>query len=183
MRIFFKYAVDYQNGEIFVMDNMLEVGKIINTHGLRGDVKVVAWTDVPEDFEHIKKVYTKDAVLTVVSVKYQKNNLILKFKEISSIEEAEQYKNCILKTDKSELPPLPEGVYYVADLIGCHVFDQEGAELGEVLDVFTAGAGNVYEVRTEIGKKLYLPANDTTIVSTDISAKKIVMNVPEGMED
>ena len=162
---------------------MLEVGKIINTHGLRGEVKLVAWTDAPEDFEHIKKVYAKDTQLTVASVKYQKNNLIVKFKEIASIEEAEQYKNCIVSADKSSLPPLPEGVYYVADLIGCHVFDVSGTELGEVLDVFTAGAGNVYEVRTENGKKLYLPANDTTIVSTDIAEKKIVMDVPEGMED
>ena len=178
MRIFFKYVI----GE-FYMNNILEVGKIINTHGLRGEVKLVAWTDAPEDFEHIKKVYAKDVQLTVSSVKYQKNNLIVKFKEITSIDEAEQYKNCIVSADKSSLGPLPEGVYYVADLIGCTVFDRDSTELGEVLDVFVAGAGNVYEVQSTAGKKLYLPANHTTIVSTDISAKKIIMNVPEGMED
>ncbi len=165
------------------MDNMLEVGKIINTHGLRGEVKVVSWTDVPEDFEYIKKVFTKDVSLTVTSVKYQKNNLIVKFKEITSIEEAEQYKNCILSAAKEDLPPLPEGVYYVADLIGCRVFDTSNNELGKVIDVFVAGAGNVYEVQPEKGKRIYLPANDTTVVSTDIKEGKIVMDVPEGLED
>lgn len=166
---------------------MLEVGKIINTHGLRGEVKVVAWTDVPEDFENIKKVITKkggDAVtLTVSKVKYQKNNLIVKFKEIESIDEAELYKNCILSAEKSALPPLPEGIYYIADLMGCNVYGVSGELIGEVTDVFTAGAGNVYEVRAEKGKKLYLPANEGTVVCTDIDNKKIIMDIPEGLED
>ncbi|MBQ7974213.1 MAG: 16S rRNA processing protein RimM [Clostridia bacterium] len=166
---------------------MLEVGKIINTHGLRGEVKVVAWTDVPEDFENIKKVTTKKGgetvALTVGKIKYQKNNLIVKFKEIDTIDEAELYKNCILSAEKSSLPPLPEGVYYIADLIGCSVFDAQDKLVGEVTDVFSAGAGNVYEVKQENGKKLYLPANEGTVVNTDIVNKKIVMNIPEGLED
>lgn len=166
---------------------MLEVGKIINTHGLRGEVKVVTWTDAPEDFENIKKVITKKGGeivnLTVSKVKYQKNNLIVKFKEINSIEEAELYKNCILSAEKSALPPLPEGIYYIADLIGCSVYSVGGELAGEITDVFTAGAGNVYEVRAENGKKLYLPANEGTVVSTDIENKKIIMDIPEGLED
>ncbi len=162
---------------------MLEVGKIINTHGLRGEVKVVSWTDAPEDFEYIKTVYAGEKELTVQSVKYQKNNLIIKFKEILSIDEAEFYKNCILTAPKSQLPPLPEGIYYVADLIGCIVYDINGEKIGQILDVFTAGAGSVYEVLKESGKKLYLPANHTTVKSTDITMKKIIMDIPEGMED
>jgi len=166
---------------------MLEVGKIINTHGLRGEVKVVTWTDAPEDFENIKKVITKKGGemvnLTVSKVKYQKNNLIVKFKEINSIEEAELYKNCILSAEKSALPPLPEGIYYIADLMGCSVYSVSGELTGEITDVFTAGAGNVYEVRAENGKKLYLPANEGTVVSTDIENKKIIMDIPEGLED
>ena len=166
---------------------MLEVGKIINTHGLRGEVKVVAWTDIPEDFENIKKVTTKkggEAVcLTVSKIKYQKNNIIVKFKEINSIEEAELYKNCILSAEKSSLPPLPEGVYYIADLMDCEVYNTDGECIGVVTDVFSAGAGNVYEVKPKSGKNQYLPANEGTVVSTDIVNKKIVMDVPEGLED
>ena len=166
---------------------MLEVGKIINTHGLRGEVKVVAWTDAPEDFENIKKVVTKKGgetvTLTVSKIKYQKNNLIVKFKELDSIDEAELFKNCILSAEKSSLPPLPEGVYYIADLMGCVVYGADGAAVGEITDVFAAGAGNVYEVKASDGKKQYLPANEGTVVSTDIENKKIVMDIPEGLED
>lgn len=166
---------------------MLEVGKIINTHGLRGEVKVVAWTDVPEDFENIKKVFTENGAetveLTVKYIKYQKNNLIVKFKEIDTIEQAEVFKNNILSAKKDDLPPLPQGVYYVADLIGCTVFDADGTEVGVVKDVFTAGAGNVYDVKTPEGKQLLIPANDGTVVSTDIKEKKIIMNIPEGLDD
>ena len=166
---------------------MLEVGKIINTHGLRGEVKVVTWTDVPEDFENIKKVSVKKGSevlnLTVARIKYQKNNLIVKFKEVDTIEEAESFKNCILTAEKDELPPLPEGVYYVADLIGCTVYDSDGTEIGVVKDVFTAGAGNVYDVKSPDGKQVLVPANDGTVVSTDIVSKKIIMNIPEGLDD
>lgn len=166
---------------------MLEIGKIINTHGLRGDVKVTSWTDIPEDFENIKKAYVKksgeEILLNISYVKYQKNNLIIKFKEINSIEEAETFKNLVLRAEKSDLPPLPEGVYYIADLIGCTVVDNNGEEKGKVLDVFSAGAGNVYEVQGENGKKLYLPANEGTIISTNIESKKITMNIPDGLED
>lgn len=166
---------------------MLEIGKIINTHGLRGDVKVISWTDTPEDFENIKKACVKkggeEISLNISYVKYQKNNLIIKFKEINSIEEAETFKNLILRAEKGELPPLPEGVYYIADLIGCLVEDTEGNNKGKVIDVFSAGAGNVYEVQAENGKKNYLPANEGTIISTDIENKKIIMDIPDGLED
>lgn len=183
MRIFFNIAG--RRGDLIM--ELLEIGKIINTHGLRGDVKVTSWTDAPEDFEYIKKAFVKkggeEILLNISYVKYQKNNLIVKFKEINSIEEAETFKNLVLKTEKSELPPLPEGMYYIADLIGCMVVDNDGEEKGKITDVFSAGAGNVYEVRAEDGKKLYLPANEGTIISTDIENKKIVMDIPDGLED
>ena len=96
----------------FMENNLLEVGKIVNTHGLRGDVKVVPWMDYPEEFEELSTVWLKTRrelkKLTLSSVKYQKNNLIVKFKEISDINEAEQYKNCVLLADREELGGLPE---------------------------------------------------------------------------
>ena len=100
----------------------LEVGKIINTHGLRGEVKVVTWTDYPEVFEEIKYVWVKkktgDERLDIKNIKYQKNNIILKCTQIDSIEDAEKYKNMVLFADRDQLPPLPEGMHYIVDLIG-----------------------------------------------------------------
>ena len=167
--------------------NRLEVGKIVNTHGLRGEVKVVTWTDSPEDFEKIKHVFAEKkggaVPLTVSNVKYQKNNIILKFKEINSIEEAEGYKPVILTAERSELPPLPEGRHYVVDLIGCTVENKDGKELGILTDVFTAGAGNVYDIKPDSGSNILVPANDNTIISIDIDGKRIIVDVPEEWED
>ena len=167
--------------------NRLEIGKIINTHGLRGEVKVVTWTDSPEDFDNIKNVYatlrTGDVKLTISRVKYQKNNIIIKFKEIDVIEEAEQYKNAVLSAERDELPPLPEGVHYIVDMIDCVVIDTEGNEIGVLADVFRAGAGNVYTIKRKGQKELLLPANDDTVLSIDIEAKQIRVCIPEGLED
>ena len=98
--------------------DLLEVGKIINTHGLRGEVKVIPWTDTPDVFEDLETLYLKNNdVLTISSVKYQKNNLIVKFKELGDINEAEKLKNQVLYAERSALGELPDGVYYIADLI------------------------------------------------------------------
>ena len=82
------------------MENLLEIGKIVNTHGLRGEVKVVPWTDSAEDFEYISSAYIKIKneykKLTISSVKYQKNNVIVKFKEYNDINEIEPYKNFVM---------------------------------------------------------------------------------------
>ena len=166
--------------------NFLEVGKIINTHGLRGEVKVVTWTDSPEVFEDIKNVVAKtrseEIKLTVKGVKYQKNNIIVKFAGIDAIEDAEKLKNAVLLASRNELGELPEGVYYIADLVGCEVFDESG-KIGVLLDVFTAGASDVYDIKREGKKNLLVPIIDGVLKNVDISGKRIDIKIPEGLED
>ncbi len=168
------------------MDN-LEVGKIVNTHGLKGDVKVLAWTDSPDVFEQISSVFTtchgKEQMLTVQYVKYQKNNLIVKFKEINSIEEAETYKGQVLFASRDALPPLEDGKYYIADLIGLEVIDEDGTILGTVSDVFSTGSNDVYEVKREGQKPLLLPGIDEVILRTDLEEKRIYVHMMEGLYD
>lgn len=163
----------------------LEVGKIINTHGLRGDVKVTAWTDVPEDFEDIPKVYIKrksgDEVLTVSKVKYQKNNLIIKFKEINDIDEAEKYKGLTIYADRDDLWELEDGVYYIADLIGLDVYDENG-KIGVIADVFNTGANDIYDVKREGKKNLLLPVIDDVVKEIDLENKRVTVHVMEGLE-
>lgn len=164
----------------------LEVGKIINTHGLRGEVKVVTWTDSPEVFETLKNVVAKmrsgDVTLSIKSVKYQKNNIIVKFGEIDSIEEAEKLKNAVLSASRDELGELPEGVYYIADLVGCEVFDESG-KIGALSDVFTAGASDVYDIKRDGKKNLLVPIIDGVLKNVDIGGKRIDIKIPEGLED
>lgn len=165
----------------------LEVGKIINTHGLKGEVKVMSWTDFPEDFEKLEYVIAKkrsgEEQLNIKSIKYQKNNLIIKFDGIDSIEQAELYKNTVLIVPKDALGELPEGVYYIADLIGCTVYETNGNEIGILNDVFSTGSNDVYDIKRNGMKNLYVPIIDGVIEDVDTENKKIIINIPEGMEN
>lgn len=167
--------------------NKLEVGKIVNTHGLRGEVKIVTWTDTPDVFEDIKYVYAvrknEEISLTVKGIKYQKNNIIVKFAEIESIDEAEKYKNCILKADREMLGELPEGVYYIADLIGCEVYEDNGTMLGKISDVFNTGANDIYAVSAPERKDLLIPVTDETVIDVNIEDKRVTVHLLEGLDE
>lgn len=166
---------------------MLEAGKIVNTHGLRGEVKVVTWTDYPEDFEDIEYVYVKrktgDEKLHISSIKYQKNNLIIKFSEIKDINEAEKYKNQILYVEREMMGELPDGVYYIADLIGSSVIDENGEEIGVIADVFNTGANDIYDVKREGKKNLLIPVIDDVVKEIDIENKVIRIEMMEGLDE
>lgn len=164
----------------------LEVGKIVNTHGLKGEVKIITWTDTPDVFEDIEYVYAKkkheQVKLTVKNVKYQKNNIIVKFAEINSIEEAETFKNNVLSCEREMLGELPEGVYYIADLIGCTVFEGDN-ELGKISDVFNTGANDIYAVSRPQKKDLLIPVTDETVLNVDIENKRINVKLIEGLDE
>lgn len=164
--------------------NLLEVGRIVNTHGLRGEVKVVPWTDYAETFEDIKTLYLDDGrTLTIRNIKYQKANIILKFAEIDHIDEAEKLKNRIVSAQREALGELPEGVHYIADIIGLKVVDEEGNHIGEITDVFPTGANDVYEVKREGEKPLLLPVIDSVIRNIDIDAGKVTVHIIDGLLD
>lgn len=166
---------------------MLEAGKIVNTHGLRGEVKVIAWTDYPEDFEDIEYVYVKrktgDEKLHISSVKYQKNNLIIKFAEIKDINEAEKYKNQVLYVEREMLGELPEGVYYIADLIGLKVIDENGGEIGVIADVINTGANDIYDVKREGNKNMLIPVIDDVVKKIDLENKLVQIKMMEGLDE
>ena len=164
----------------------LEVGKIVNTHGLKGEVKVVPWTDSPETFEDIDCVYIKkktgDIRLNIENMKYQKNNIILKFKEISKIEDAEPLKNKTLFAERDALGELPEGVYYIADIIGLKAVDTDGKLIGTVSDIFNTGSNDIYEIKREGMKSLLLPDIDD-VITVELENERVVVRIPKGLED
>lgn len=168
-------------------NNLLEIGRIVNTHGLRGEVKVTPWLDYPEDFEEITNVFLKVRKelipLTVKNVKYQKNNLIVKFDEFNDINEVEKYKSCVLYADRDELGELPEGAHYIVDLIGLEVYSEEGEKLGVIADVFNTGASDIYDVKREGKKNLLLPVIDDVVKEIDIEGGRVTVHVMEGLDD
>ena len=167
--------------------DLLEVGKIVNTHGLRDEVKVVPWTDYPEVFEDIDFVYVKKKSeyerLDVKGIKYQKNNLIVRFSQITDINMAEKYKNQVIYAEREILGELPEGVYYIADLIGLDIVTEDGEKIGTVSDVFNTGSNDIYEVKREGKKNLLLPVIDDVVLNIDVDGGKITVRMMDGLED
>lgn len=167
--------------------DLLEVGKIVNTHGLKGEVKVVPWTDSPEVFEDIEYVYVKKKTeyerLDIAGLKYQKNNLIVRFSQFNHINDAEFYKNQVIYAERDMLGELPEGVYYIADLIGSDIVTEDGEKIGVLSDVFNTGSNDIYEVKREGKKNLLLPVIDEVVLNIDIENKRITVKMLDGLED
>ncbi len=167
--------------------NLLEVGKIVNTHGLRGEVKVVSWTDYPEVFEDIEYVYIKKKNdykrLDISGIKYQKGNIIVRFRQITDINEAEKYKNQVIYTERDMLGELPEGVYYIADLIGLNVVKENGEKIGVIADVFNTGSNDIYDIKRDGQKNLLLPVIEDVVLNISLEDKKVTVRMMEGLED
>ena len=167
--------------------DLLEAGKIVNTHGLRGEVKVVPWTDYPEDFENIEYVIVKrssgDERLDIENVRYHKNNVLLTFKQIKDINEAEKYKNLTLYAPR-EMFELEEGAHFIADLIGLDVINIDtGAKIGVIADVFNTGSNDIYDVKRDGRKNLLLPVIDDVVKEIDVEGGFVKVYMMEGLDD
>lgn len=167
------------------MNKYLELGQIVNVKGLKGEVKVNSFTDDNTKFERIPKVFIKRkenlTEYEIEKVGYNKNQVIIKFKNIDTVEEAEKLRNSYIVVDREIFGELPEGVYYIADLIGLDVFTESNEYLGKVDDIFSTGSNDVYVVKDELGKQKLLPGIDEVIKVIDIESGKIIVNLIEGL--
>lgn len=158
----------------------IEIGQIVNTHGIKGEVKLNPWTDDINDLLDLDVFYEKDGKpLEVQNSRIHKNVLIIKFRDISTMNDAEKMKGKTLYTEKT---PLPEGRYYIKDLIGLDVIEN-GEKLGVLTDVFNTGANDIYEVKTPDGKRIYLPVIDGVIGDVNLDEKTMEVTIPDGLLD
>ncbi len=165
------------------MENMIDVGQIVNTHGLRGEVKVTPRTDYPEFFEEISGVYTDDGTyFKITGIKYHKSSVILKLKGINSVEEADRMRQKVLYVDRGIFDSLPEGTYLVADIIGLEVKDAQRS-YGFITDVFQTGSNDVYTVQAKGSSPIYVPALKSVIKEINIDEKYMLVELPEGLLD
>ncbi len=167
------------------MKDYLELGQIVNTRGLRGEVKVNPYTENMERFEELENIIVKTKAeqkeYKIEKVSYSKNQVILKLKGIDHIDYAEKLRSGMILIKKSDLPPLEEGVYYLADLIGLEVYTEQGELLGKVDDIYNTGANDIYVVKNELGMQKLLPGIDEVIKKVDLSNNKIIVNLIEGL--
>ena len=167
------------------MVEYFDIGYISNTHALKGEVKVKPYTDDSKRFGKLKKVlvdFNGNLVsYDIEQVRYQQDMVLLKLKTIDSIEQAEKLKNHYIKIPRSEAKSLEDGEYFIADLIGCEVHENE--LLGVLDDIFTAGAGDVYVIKRKGKKDLLLPALSSVIKNVDIEGRRIDVEIPRGLDD
>ena len=161
----------------------MEIGKIVNTHGLRGHVKVEPWCDGIETFEYLDSIFIKGTEYNIESVKPHKNIFLLKLENIDDINVAEGLKGAVITADREKLPPLPEGTYYITDIIGLEVYEDE-KYIGKISDWIETGSNNVYIIKRPKGKDVLIPAIDDVIKKIDIENKTMSVKLLEGlMED
>lgn len=164
-----------------------QVGSIITTHGLKGEVKVYPTTEDPKRFEDLKKILLEDGsdyiTLSIKSVKYFKNIVILGFKEYSDINQVEKLRGKKLFVSREDAIELYEDEYYIPDLIGIRVIDENGNDIGVLRDVLETGANDVYIIKTESEKELLIPAIKECILSVDIENEIMTIHIMDGLLD
>ena len=169
------------------MEDLLQVGIITSTHGVRGEVKVYPTTDDPRRFRRLKEVVLdtgKEKMnLEIEGVKFFKQFVILKFKGLDNINDIEKYRQKSLYVTRKNAVRLQRDEYFIADLIGLKVQDEDGKELGTVKDVIKTGANDVYEVEMADGKSLLLPAIKQCILNVDVENGTMQVYVLEGLLD
>ena len=169
------------------MEDLLQVGIITSTHGVRGEVKVYPTTDDPRRFRRLKEVVldtgSEKLNLEIQGVKFFKQFVILKFKGLDNINDIEKYRQKSLYVTRKNAVRLQRDEYFIADLIGLKVQDEDGTELGTVKDVIETGANDVYEVEMEDGRSLLLPAIKQCILNVDVENGMMQVHVLEGLLD
>ena len=167
------------------MQKRLEIGQIVNTFGIKGEVKIAPFTDDINRFDDLKKVYVRTKkdlkIYKVENARYHKNMVLLKLESINNPEDAEMLRNAFLEVDREDAVPLKEGTYFIADLIGLDVYTDDGKLLGKVDDIYNTGANDIYVVKDELGKQILLPGIKDVIKEVDLESEKIIVHLIPGL--
>lgn len=171
-----------------MQEKFYTVGEIVNTHGLRGELKILSTTHFPEErfrqgselvIEHPK--FPERIPVTVESSRVHKNIYLIKLKNFNHINEVEKFKGGLLKVSSRFLGELEPGEYYHHEIIGCEVFTEEGEKLGVISEILSPGANDVWVVEREVGKPVLVPYIDDVVKQVDVEEKKVIIHLMEGL--
>lgn len=158
------------------MKDFLLIARIVKPQGIRGEVKALTMTDSPEDLKAFDRVYIGGNCYKMLKVRPQSGNCaFITLSGIADRNAAEPLRGLDVEVAREDAPALPDDTYYIADMIGCKVVDEGGAEIGEVVEIIPAHT-DVYELKTPDGKRLTFPAAEGLIKDVDIRAGKITVN-------
>ena len=163
----------------------LAIGRIVRAHGVQGEVSMTVLTEFPERFETTKQVYLGNEVeatpYTLEGYRWHKQNLLLTLAGVNDRTEAEKLRNLLVQVPVEEAVPLPEGEFYLYQLVGLKVVTASGQPLGHLVDVLETGANNVYVVEDATGKQLLLPAIAEVVKTIDFEQRQMTVELLDGL--
>ena len=160
-------------------EGRIVIGRVGAPHGIAGDVRVIPLTDFPERFAALREVMVGDELLHIESVKPQGKNFLMRFREYAVREDAQRLTGRLLTVARAEAAPLDEGEYYVFDIVGLTVYDEENNELGTVENVLRTGSNDVYAVRSEDGCEILIPALRKVVRTIDVLNGRMTVRLSE----
>ena len=155
------------------------IGRVGAAHGIRGELRIIPLTDFPERFPALREVMVGDELLHIESVKPQGKNFLMRFREYAVREDAQRLTGRLLTVARAEAAPLDEGEYYVFDIVGLTVYDEEDNELGTVENVLRTGSNDVYAVRSEDGREILIPALRKVVRTIDVPNGRMTVRLSE----
>lgn len=165
----------------------LIVGQLVNTHGVKGELKAIPLTDDPNRFTKLEWVYIdKNGKLEkydITGVKFFKQFVILKFRNVDSMDEAEKLKGLYMKIDRAHAVKLPKDSFFITDILGMSVYDENNSLLGKLVDVIQTGSNDVYVVKNDEGKEILIPALKSVVKEVSLEEGRISVILPKGLLD
>lgn len=171
------------------MERWFNVGKIVNTHGIKGEVRVVSRTDFAEDRYRVGNTLylfrenQEPLKLTIASHRVHKNFNLLTFEGYPNVNDVEPFRNGLLKITEDQLTDLDEDEFYFHEIIGCTVYTDQGVEVGPIHEILTPGANDVWVVKGPRGKDVLIPYIEQIVKEVDIKSQKVIITPMEGLLD
>ncbi len=170
-----------------MVKDYLEIGQIVSTHGIKGEIRLNPWCDSPEFVKKFKTLYCDDKgskSYKVVACRSHGNVAVLKLEGVNSIEEANALRNTVLYMKRSDVN-LPKGKWFVSELIGCRVLDADDGSLcyGEITDVDTGVANDIWYIKTPDDNEVLIPAIKDVVIECDVAENKVYIKPLRGLFD
>ena len=159
---------------------MLEAGKIVNTHGVQGEVKIVPWADSPAFLQQVSKLYIDEKPVKVLQARVHKQFLITKLEGVETVNHAMALKNKIVFIDRGDIK-LPKGDFFIQDILGLPVVEEDGSTLGHLKEILPNPGGDIYVVANEEGAERLIPDVPMFILEKNLEAGYIKVRLIEGL--
>ena len=161
------------------------IGKVVSTQGNKGEVKILPLTDSIDRFKKLATVFLRDknsqTILNIEKIRIKKDTVILKLKNIENIEEAKMIVGSFLEVERKNAVKLPKDTYFIFEVIGLEVYTENNIFLGKVENVISTGSNDVYIVKGENKKELFIPAIREVVKNVNLEKKRITINMVDGL--